>query len=65
MTDERTDWVKLEMAAYDRLTPEMRAVVQEYGDLPWDPTMPAEEFRRHQEQMRKLEQEWLLETLWR
>lgn len=27
-------WAEIEMAAYDRLSPEMRAVVCEYGDLP-------------------------------
>lgn len=59
MTDERSDWVKAELAAYEQLTPEMRAVVQEYGNMPWDPNMPAEEFRAQEERMAQLEQEYL------
>lgn len=59
MTDERMKWVQLEMEAYDRLTPELKAVVQEYGNLPWSPDIYPEEFRAQEEQMRKLEQEWL------
>lgn len=54
---------KLTMAEYDRLTPELRAVVQEYGNLPWDPRMSAEEFRASEQYMRELDQQWLLKKL--
>lgn len=59
MDDIRIAWIKREMAEYDRLTPEMRAVVQEYGSLPWDPAMPAEEFRKGEQYMRELDQAYL------
>jgi hypothetical protein len=59
MDDLHRTWIKREMAAYDQLTPEMRAVVQEYGSLPWDPSMPAELFRGRMVNRRLLEQEWL------
>ena len=59
MTDERMKWLKWEMAAYDQLTPELKAVVQEYGNMPWDKDIDPEEFRAQEEQMRRLEQEWL------
>ena len=55
--------VKLEMAEYDRLPAELRAVVQEYGNLPWDPRMSAEEFRVSEQYMRELDQQWLLKEL--
>jgi hypothetical protein len=55
--------IKLGMAEYDRLPVELRAVVQEYGVLPWDPSMPAEEFRAGQQYMRELDQQWLLKEL--
>lgn len=61
MDDVRMTWIKREMAEYDRLTPEMRAVVQEYGHLPWDPAMPVEEFRASEQFMRELDQEWLFQ----
>jgi hypothetical protein len=63
MDDVRMTWIKSEMMAYDQLTPEMRAVVQEYGHLPWDPRMPAEEFRAGEQYMRELDQKWLLNEL--
>lgn len=59
MTDERMKWLKWEMSAYDQLTPEIKAVVQEYGNMPWDKDIDPEEFRAHEEKMRRLEQEWL------
>ena len=45
MTSERQKiWIEQEMREYDRLPPEMRAAVQEYGALPWDPYQPVSEY---------------------
>lgn len=49
-------WAELEMREYDRLPPEMRAAVQEYGALPWDAYQPVEDYVAEQERYRRAEQ---------
>ena len=43
-SEQQKTWAELEMREYDRLPPEMRAAVQEYGDLPWDAYQPLAEY---------------------
>lgn len=52
-------WAELEMRDYDRLPPEMRAAVQEYGTLPWDAYQPVEDYIAEQERQRRAEQIFL------
>lgn len=52
-SDQQKTWAELEMREYDRLPPEMRAAVQEYGDLPWDPYQPVEDYIAEQERYRR------------
>ena len=56
-------WAELEMREYDRLPPEMRAAVQEYGDLPWDAYQPVDEYVAQQEQYRQARQNLRLTVL--
>lgn len=52
-------WAELEMAEYDRLPPEMRAAVQEYGSLPWDPYQPIDDYIVEQERNLRAQQLFL------
>lgn len=61
MDDGLMNWIQMEMEDYDRLKPEMQAVVQEYGNLPWDPRMSVEEFRASEQRMAELQQEYLFQ----
>lgn len=64
-TDARVikQWAEMEMREYDRLPPEMRAAVQEYGELPWDAYQPVEEYVALQEQYRQARQNLRLTVL--
>jgi len=54
-SEQIKSWAELEMREYDRLPPEMRAAVQEYGDLPWDPYQPVADYIAEQERYRRAE----------
>lgn len=59
MTSERQKiWIEKEMEEYDRLLPEMRAAVQEFGTLPYHPCQPVEEYVRDQKKYQRAEQEF-------
>lgn len=47
------------MREYDRLPPELRAAVQEYGNIPWDWYMDVNVYIEQEEEHRRLMQEFM------
>lgn len=54
-SEQQKTWAELEMREYDRLPPEMRAAVQEYGDLPWDAYQPVAEYVAERQRRQRAE----------
>lgn len=51
------------MAEYDSLAPELRAAVQEYGEIPWDIFMNVDKYIALQEGIRRRRQNAMLEMI--
>lgn len=49
------------MSEYDSLTPELRAAVQEYGEIPWDTNMDVDAYISSQESQRQARQMFMFE----
>lgn len=54
----QAEWI---MREYDRLPAELRAAVQEYGELPWTLALDVNEYIASQEYMRQLNQKFMFE----